>query len=325
VTINAIEVIVIALEISFILLVVMNLKSIDLNLLISFDVLVAERNVSRAADRLGMTQSALSHALKRLRILFNDPLLYRGPRGMEPTARALTLKPQVEAVLSNIQSIISTKIVFDPASTTRTFKLSMSDALTVEALPHLVQYLRKFAPNIDLRITTSGPRDACARVIADEIELAIGVFPTMPAELSGIRLFDDSLVCVADKEHSKLRNGQMDENAYFSCPHLTVGQSFDVGVQLDAIFTAMGLPRRIMVSVPHYLAVPALVRGTDLIAHTRRRIVEMFRIAGDLVVFPLPVPVRIPGLSFQQIWHSRYEGDPGHRWLRDVIKRTLGN
>lgn len=297
----------------------MNLKTVDLNLLIAFDALVSELSVSRAADRLGVTQSALSHALKRLRVMFNDPLLYRGARGMEPTERALLLMQPVKAVLAEIHSIVSIRIVFDPATTKRTFKLSMSDAMSVEALPLIVRRLRKLAPNIDLLISSSGPRDACVRIANDEIELAIGVFPHKPDGFRHSDLYRDTLVCVADRKHPLLKKGRMDEKSYLASPHVTVAPNLDSGVQLDDIFVAMGLARRVVATVPHYIAVPALIRGTDLIAHTRRRLVNVLRTSSNLVVFPIPMPIRIPELSFEQIWHPRYEGDPGHRWLRNLI------
>src|SRR5450631_1064327 len=252
----------------------MNLKSIDLNLLVAFDALMSERSVSRAAAKLGITQSAVSHALKRLRIMFGDPLMRRGSRGMEPTERALSLQQPVKGVLANIHSIISTKLAFDPATTKRTFKLSMSDAMSVEALPLIVRKLRNHAPNIDLLVTSSGPKDACARIINDEVEIAIGVFPH---------------------------------------------------VQLDEIFVAMGLNRRVVAIVPHYIALPALIRGTDLIGHTRLRLVNVLRSSSNLVVFPIPARIRVPELSFEEIWHARYEDDPGHRWLRDLIIDAVRN
>ena len=303
----------------------MNLKSVDLNLLVSFDALVSERNVSRAAEKLGMTQSALSHALKRLRATFGDPLMRRGPRGMEPTERALSLRQPVKTVLADIHSIISTKIVFDPTTTRRTFKLSMSDAMSVEALPLIVRCLRKQAPNVDLLVTTSGPRDACARIDDDDVEMAIGVFPHLPASLLDRELYRDNLVCVADKDHPLLKRGRMDEKSYLACPHVTVAPNLDSGIQLDDIFAAMGLVRRVVATVPHYLAVPALIRGTDLVANTRRRLVRVLRTSSGLVVFPIPVTMQVPELSFRQIWHRRYDGDAGHRWLRDLILSAVRN
>jgi DNA-binding transcriptional LysR family regulator len=303
----------------------MNLKSVDLNLLVAFDALMSERSVSRGAAKLGITQSALSHALKRLRIMFGDPLMRRGPRGMEPTERALSLQQPMKAILANIHSIISTKLAFAPATTKRTFKLSMSDAMSVEALPLIVRKLRKTAPNIDLLVTSSGPRDACARIINDEVEIAIGVFPHVPPELLRRELYRDQLVCVADKNHPLLRHGRMDEKSYLSSPHVTVAPNLDSGVQLDDIFVAMGFNRRVVATVPHYIALPALIRGTDLIAHTRLRLLNVLRSSSNLVVFSIPAPIRVPELSFEQIWHARHEGDPGHRWLRDLIIDAVGN
>lgn len=302
----------------------MNLRSIDLNLLVAFDALISERNVSRAADKLGMTQSALSHALKRLRVVFADPLLSRGPRGMEPTERALALREPVKAVLAEIQSIVSTRIAFDPATTHRTFKLSMSDAMNVEALPAIVRKLRKTAPNIDLLVTTSGPRESCARLLKDEVEIAVGVFPNVPAEILRQELYRDVLVSVADKNNPRLKNGRMDERSYLASPHVTVAPNLDSGVQLDDIFAAMGLSRRVVATVAHYTAIPGLVRGTDLVAHTRRRLVNIFRSSANLVIFPIPAPFRVPELSFEQLWHPRHDRDAGHRWLRNLIKTMVG-
>ncbi len=206
-----------------------NLKSVDLNLLVAFDALIAERNVSRAADKLGMTQSALSHALRRLRIVFGDPLLNRSARGMEPTERALALHQPVRDALADIHSILSSKIAFDPATVTRTFRLSMSDAMSIEALPLIVRRLRKQAPNISLLVTTSGPREACARIENDQVEIAIGVFPQLSKGLLDRELYRDKLVCVADKSHPLLKRGRMDEQAYLTCPHVTVAPNSDFG------------------------------------------------------------------------------------------------
>jgi len=302
----------------------MNLKSVDLNLLVSFDALLSERNVSRAAASLGMTQSALSHALKRLRVVFGDPLLRRGPRGMEPTERALSLREPVKAVLAEIHSIISTRIAFDPVTTRRTFKLSMSDAMSMEALPLIVRDLRRHAPNIDVLVTSTGPREACARLLNDEVELAIGVFPHIPPEIMHRELYRDVLVCIADKNNPRLKRGRMDEQSYLASPHVTVAPNLDSGVQLDDIFAAMGFTRRVVATVPHYTALPGLVRGTDLVAHTRRRLVNVLRTSANLVVFPIPAPFRVPDLSFEQLWHPRYERDPGHLWLRDLILNAVG-
>ena len=121
---------------------------------------------------------------------------------MQPTGRALSLHPGVQSVLADIRSIVSTGNVFDPATTTRTFRLSMSDAMSVEALPFIVRRIRREAPNLDLVISTSGPQESCRRIADDEIDLAIGVFPHVPKELSSRELYRDTLICVADKRNN---------------------------------------------------------------------------------------------------------------------------
>jgi LysR family transcriptional activator of mexEF-oprN operon len=296
-----------------------NLNAVDLNLLIAFDALVAERSVSRAAARLGVTQPAASHALKRLRYLFKDELLARGPHGMQPTGRALSLHPAVQSVLAEIHSIVSTGHAFEPAKTSRTFRLSMSDAMSVEALPSIARRIRREAPNIDLTISTSGPQESCRRIADDEIDLAIGVIPHVPKDLASREFYRDTLICVADKRNKRLKKGRMDLQDYLDSPHVTVARDGDTGIQVDEILDSMAIPRRIAITVPHYLSVPSLIRGTDLVAHTRQRLISVFRMSSDLIVFPVPLPMKVPELEFIQVWHKRYEGDPGHRWLRDLV------
>jgi DNA-binding transcriptional LysR family regulator len=297
----------------------MNLSQIDLNLLVTFEMLISEGSVSRTAQKLGVTQPAVSHSLKRLRDLLGDELLVRGPRGLQPTMRALALHPLIQTALADVHSILSTTAVFDPAVTRRTFRMSMSDAMSVEALPSIVQRIRQDAPGIDLAISTSGPQESYQRIADDDVDLAIGVFPHLPKELFSRELYRDTLICVADKSNKRLRNGRLDLKAYLESPHVTVARHSDTGIQLDEILDSMGIERRIVVAVPHYLSVPSLIRGTDLVAHTRRRLLSVFCTSSEIVIFPIPLPMKVPELEFIQIWHRRYDGDPGHRWLRDLI------
>lgn len=297
----------------------MNLTKIDLNLLVTFDMLISECSVSRTAEKLGVTQPAISHSLKRLRNLLGDALLVREPHGLQPTVRALSLHPSVHAVLADVHSILSTTTLFDPSVTRRTFRLSMSDAMSVEALPLIVRRIRREAPGIDLVVRTGGPQESCQRIADDDLDLAIGVYPHVPKDLLSRELYRDSLICVADKRNKRLRNGRLDLKAYLESPHVTVARNSDTGIQLDEILDSMGIERRIVAAVPHYLSVPSLIRGTDLVAHTRRRLLSVFRTSANLVVFPVPLPMKVPELEFIQIWHKRYDGDPGHHWLRDLV------
>jgi DNA-binding transcriptional LysR family regulator len=223
-------------------------------------------------------------------------------------------------------------------------------------LPSIVRRIRREASGIDLVVSTSGPQESCRRIADDELDLTIGVFPHVPKELLSRALYRDTLICIADRRNPRLRNGRLDLKAYLESPHVTVARNrntgmnpadyqlrpFSVqlprtgvawpetphvtvarnrntGMQIDEILEAMGLDRRMVVTVPHYLSVPLLVRGTDLVGHTRRRSLSVLRISSELATFPVPPPVKVPPLEFMQIWDRRYDGDPGHRWLRDLV------
>jgi DNA-binding transcriptional LysR family regulator len=277
------------------------------------------RSSRSAAFRARRRGSASPSPRPVLRYLFKDELIARGPHGMQPTGRALSLHPAVQSVLAEIHSIVSTGHAFEPAKTSRTFRLSMSDAMSVEALPSIARRIRREAPNIDLTISTSGPQESCRRIADDEIDLAIGVIPHVPKDLASREFYRDTLICVADKRNKRLKKGRMDLQDYLDSPHVTVARDGDTGIQVDEILDSMAIPRRIAITVPHYLSVPSLIRGTDLVAHTRQRLISVFRMSSDLIVFPVPLPMKVPELEFIQVWHKRYEGDPGHRWLRDLV------
>ncbi len=299
------------------------LTSVDLNLLVTLDAVLTERSVSLAAIKLRVTQSAVSHALKRLREIFGDPLVTRKGSGMMPTARGLALQEPTRTLLAQARSILDQSPAFDPATSTRTFRISMSDAMSVEALPLILQQLRRQAPGIDLTISTSGPRQSCEWVRADEVDMAIGVYPRLFPGLRSRELYRDTLVCVADRNNKRLKNGRLDLKGYMESPHVTVAPNSDTGIQLDEIMNAMGMQRRIVVIVPHYLSVPGLIQGTDIVAHTRRRLLSVFRNTANLAVFPPPVKVPVPELRFLQVWHVRHEQDIAHRWLRDLVLNAL--
>jgi DNA-binding transcriptional LysR family regulator len=299
------------------------LSSIDLNLLVTLDAVLNERSVSRAAVKLHVTQSAVSHALRRLREIFGDPLLTRKGSGMIPTQKGCSLQEPTRTLLAQARSILNQSQAFDASTSSRTFRLSMSDAMSVEALPLILQQLRRHAPGIDLAISTSGPRQSCEWVGADEVDLAIGVYPRLLPGLLSRELYRDTLVCVADRNNKRLKNGRLDLKAYMESPHVTVAPNSDTGIQLDEIMDAMGMQRRIAVVVPHYLSVPGLIQGTDIVAHTRRRLLSVFRNTADLAVFPPPVEVPVPELRFLQVWHVRHDRDVAHRWLRDLVLSAL--
>jgi DNA-binding transcriptional LysR family regulator len=301
----------------------MNLSAVDLNLLKVLDALLETHNVSRAAARLNVTQPAVSHALKRLRELFRDPLIVRRGAVMEPTAAALQLKAPLAAVIAGTQSLLTIAHRFDPARDTRTFRLAMSDAMTIEALPKIVASVRARAPLVDLVVERGGPIQSCDLLINDRTDVALGVIPKLPQALRSRELYRDDLVCIADRSNRFLKRGRLSLEAFLRCPHVTMGESSDSGIQLDDILKSMGLERRIALTVPHYLAIPATVVGTDLVSHSRRKLLHMMRATGSLVAMPVPVPFPVPDLVFSLVWHPRHELDAAHVWLREIISRSL--
>ncbi|MDB5508158.1 MAG: hypothetical protein JWL93_627 [Hyphomicrobiales bacterium] len=301
----------------------MNLATLDFNLLKTLDALLETESVSRTAAKLNVTQSAVSHTLKRLREQFDDPLLVREGAVLRATARARTLREPLERAMSDIHALMTTMSAFDPATAARSFRLAMSDAMTVEGLPSIIRLVRREAPNVDLLVETGGPLNSIRLLLEDVADVALGVFPSVPDPLRPEELYRDQLVCIADGDNPKLRGGRLDFEAFLHSPHVTVAQSSDSGIQLDDILRAMGLSRRIVASVPHYLAIPSLISGTDLVAHSRRKLIEVFRSANRLAVMPVPVPFDVPDLVFMQVWHPRQDFDRGQIWLREIIRRAL--
>lgn len=301
----------------------MNLVTLDLNLLKALDALLRTQSVSKSALQLNVTQSAVSHSLKRLRDIFGDPLLVRDGSIMRATACAQALREPLKRAMGEIEALLSSAREFDPVRSQRVFRLAMSDAMTVEGLPSIVRLVRREAPNVDVLVETGGPVHSCRLLLEDKADLVLGVFPTLPEGLRSEELYRDQLVCIADRGNPHLRNGKLTLQAFLECPHVTVAPSSDSGVQLDDILSAMGMTRRIVASVPHYLAIPSLISGTDLVAHSRRKLLDVFRSAINLIVMPVPVPFPVPELVFMQVWHPRAEFDAAQVWLRDIVRRTL--
>jgi DNA-binding transcriptional LysR family regulator len=301
----------------------MNLNALDLNLLKVLDALLKTNSVSKSAAQLNVTQSAVSHALKRLREIFSDPLLTRVGGQMVATPRATALRQPLEEAMSDIFALMSSTSEFEPASSTRIFRLAMSDAMTAEGLPSIVQAVRRRAPHVQLLVETGGPVQSCRLLLDGKADVALGVFPSVPKGLESEELYRDQLVCIADRSNSFLKNGQLTFKKFMAAPHVTVSPSSDSGIQVDDILRAMGFDRRIVASVPHYLAIPPLIAGTDLIAHSRRKLVDVFRSSKRLQIMPVPVPFPVPDLIFAQVWHTKHKHDRAQIWLRDVIRDAL--
>lgn len=291
------------------------LRGVDLNLLVILDALLCERHVSRTAARLNMSQPAVSHALGRLRHLFDDPLLIRRDGGLVPSAKALEIAPALTEALRRVREVLGPD-GFDPARESRTFRLAMSDYGSAVVLPGLLRRLRREAPGIDLAITQSSRDDMLRRVLDGDCDLALGVFPERPDRVEAQALFVERFACLADR---KTLGGRphLDGEAYLGRPHMLVAMEDGANAEIDVALRALGHFRRIAVTLPHWGNAPRLVLGTDLVLTVARKALALQERDPAFAVFAPPFP--IPPFSFVQVWHERRGGDPAHRWLRERI------
>lgn len=299
-----------------------NLRSVDLNLLVVFDALMAERNVTRVAKHNGLSQPAVSKALNRLRFLFDDPLFVRRDRSMEPTARARELAGPIHGALADISRTLTSPAEFEPSSATATIKIATIDLYHTKLLPLLVQYLRQHAPLVDLQVRTNDCSHLHEQLAAGEIDIAFAPLSGKIAELSAEPLWNDRLVTLVGVNHP-LRE-PMSIEAYAAAAHLVdaghVQMSPDgVGTSVvDAILAARGLRRRIALVLPNSTGIPFVVAATDLIATLPSRIVKGFLPMCDVRTLKPPLPDL--EVSPHMFWHRRTDADPLQMWLRAAIR-----
>ncbi|KHS92503.1 LysR family transcriptional regulator [Pectobacterium brasiliense] len=291
-----------------------DLRRIDMNLLLTLHALLTEKHVTRAALRLHRSQPAVSHSLAQLRQIFNDPLLVRREVGLTLTTRAQALLGPLELALEQLNGLIQAP-QFDPRHSTRHFRLALSDYGTNAVLPTLMRHLRVQAPGVSLAVSHAGREMMLAQLIDGDIDLGLGVFPERPSEVHAELLFEEQFACLADRA-TLPENGMLSFEAWLERPHVLVTMHPDSANEVDSALAASGLSRNVVLTLPHWHAAINLIAGTDLILTAARR--SMAHITTpNLHIFP--PPFAIPNFAFQQVWHTRRESDPAHRWLRRAI------
>ncbi|ALM84420.1 LysR family transcriptional regulator [Bordetella sp. N] len=297
------------------------MQSVDLHLLPHFDALISLRSVSKAAAQLGITQPAMSSALSRLRHLFGDPLLIRHGNALKPTERALRLHREFRPLLEAWRSETLAGAAFDPAAAHKSFNLYASDYIQFVALPSLVARLRQAAPGIRLRVlppTLHGGQDMLAQ---NHIELYIGHYPTPPDSLRASFLFEESACCLVRAGHPLLAR-PWDLDTFLDHEHLDAnGHAGYFNTQLDAALTEQGRHRRVAMVLSSYLAVPFVLRDSDLIATLPASMAGALAPLSGTVVLPAPLP--LPRLRISMFWHERHQADPAHAWLRRFILQDV--
>ncbi|WP_424136257.1 LysR family transcriptional regulator [Roseomonas chloroacetimidivorans] len=294
----------------------MNLRTVDLNLLVIFDALMAERHVSRAAARIGMSQPAVSNALSRLRHLFQDELFIRAAGRMEPTPRALELGQSVEVILRQAERLLVTDLTFDPRASDRHFTLRMSDLVGYLALPRITAHLRDAAPAVSLEVLHTSPEDTLKALEADTLDLALSMALDTSRLIRSAPLFQDRMCCVMSASHP-LAKGRLSLERFLGHPHMRVAMSPTDTRFVDNVLVEQGLQRRVVLTVPHWLLVPRTLAGTDLLAVVSRKMADLFTGDGGIVARPLPFQ-SVP-FDWHLYWHRRYDGSAAHLWLRETI------
>ncbi len=296
----------------------MDLHGVDLNLLVAFDALMAERSVTRAGARIGRTQPAMSAALSRLRSLLRDDLFVRGASGLQPTLRAMELAEPLGRALADIQRTLEFTQVFDPRSSNVSFNLGLSEHPTFVLLPRLVERLRELAPAITLRVRSFTARDDAVTMLdGGEIDLAIGVPPTIAAGRILTRaLFEERFVCIVRKGHVAADTA-LDLEAFLGLSHLLVSPENERFGHVDAALAKLGLKRRLALTLPQMYAAPTLVARSDMIATLMAGVVSASGHAGELCV--LELPIELDPVAFVLSWHKRNDAHPAQRWFRDCI------
>ncbi|MFK0335113.1 LysR family transcriptional regulator [Rhizobium sp. NPDC090275] len=295
----------------------MDLHGIDLNLLVAFDALIAERSVTRAGIRIGRTQPAMSAALSRLRALLNDELFVRGPDGLHPTMRALELAEPIGRALTDIQRTLEFRQVFDPTQSTATFAIGLAEHPAHLILPRLVARLRQDAPGVILQIRSFVHRDDAVTLLDDgEADVTIGVPPAPAGRILSQALFAERFVCVVRNGHPQA-DQPMTLDTFLELSHLLVSPENDNFGLVDAALSKQGLRRRLALTVPQMYAAPALVASSDLIATLMQGVVEASGRVAELRV--MDPPLDLPSVQYNMAWHRRNDVHPAQKWFRSLI------
>jgi LysR family transcriptional activator of mexEF-oprN operon len=293
-----------------------NLSRLDLNLLVAFDALLTERSVTRAAARVGLGQSAMSHNLSRLRALFGDELLTRGAEGMRPTPRALALADPVRVTLAQIQAAVLQREAFDPSTAERVFRIGLTDSIEVAMAPGLMARLRASAPGVAVRFRSIDRLSILDELDTGRLDLGIGVFTQGQTHHKRRSLYADNFLCLFSPDQLKLSPPVSLED-YLRVPHVLTSLTDDARGAVDEALAKQKLKRMIAMTTPGFLAVPFVLRRAPVITTMPSRLARYFAEAFGLATSP--APIELPTFTISLLWHASFDQDPGHLWLRQTV------
>lgn len=295
-------------------------RRIDLNLLVTFEAIYRSRNLTAAGQVLGLSQPAMSHALRRLRSAFNDPLFVRLPRGLQPTPLADEIAPSLVEGLAVIRSSLE-RDSFDAAKSARVFNIGMGDIAEVVHLPQVIRELHKSAPHVRLNSTgIPGPRLSDA--LGDgEVDIATGSYE-LRAGCRELQLYEGEYACVLRGDHPVI-SARLTLKQFKAAEHILVvprGASHHAQV-IERMLTSRKVNARIVVQVSNFFGVMKFIAGSDLIATVPRRLAQIMQQFANINILPPPVP--LPKFRVSLYWHERFHRDPGNAWLRSIYIKVL--
>ena len=297
-----------------------DIRNIDLNLLVIFHEVYRERQISLAARRLHLTQSAVSNALARLRRTFDDELFVRTAQGMQPTPFAEQLADPVAGALASIAEAVNAPQAFDAATSARHFRLAMTDVGEVYFMPVLIELLRRRAPGVQVSTVRAGAIDLQTEMAAGRVDLAIGAFDDVPASLYQRRLFEQEYVTMFRQGHA-LGRGTPTLERFLAAEHLVVASSESPYDRINLLLEEAGVRAATTFQVPHFTAVPYIVGSSDLVVTVPEKLAQ--RAAAPFQLSYVRPPLALPTLQTRLFWHRRYSQDAGNQWLRNLVAETF--
>lgn len=294
----------------------------DLNLMRVFLTVLHERSVTRAAQRLNLTQPAVSYALGRLREQFDDPLFVRTATGMQPTPVAFALADPIERGMNSFAEAVSLRQQFAPATSTRRFRLSMSDIGEMVFLPPLMERVHALAPRLQVEVLEVALEQVPQALKEGEVDLAIGNLAGVGRHTCHADLFSERYVCMGRRGHPVLSAG-LTRGQFKRLDHILVASRASAHRLLNDVLSEAGMHRQPYLTLPHFSAAAEIVRRTDLTVTLPYRAAIWFNRDNAFAIRPLPIA--LPPLSVTVHWHARFESDPGTMWLRRQVEATLAD
>lgn len=294
----------------------LNLRSLDLNLLLVFDAIYRESSISKAAQSLNLSQPTVSNALARLRERLRDPLFERTSKGMTPTIRAKQLAVPIRQALSTVERALRSTEDFDAANTEREFVIAVEDYGEAVILPGLMSKLADIAPGIRFRVRPESSSQLQTELREGTVDLALDYFPLPQSDYNSTCVLTESLITLSRVDHPDLSK-ELSLKQYLALPHIVLSAKGNARPMIDLTLSKRGLQRRIAARVPHFISMPAMVKSTNFLCTLPRRMGQLYCENFRLQVHELPL--RTPRFPIYLIWHESADSDAGHQWFRNHL------